>query len=347
MAQGTARWTLNGLAQALGGEAVGPGDLPLERPAPAGGDDPLGITFAESGKYLAMAENSAVGAVIVGRSVSESSKPIIRVDNPRAAFGMVLAMSARPLPLDPGVHAAAVVDGSALIDPTASVGPFSVVCRGARIGPGVAVHPHCYVGENCVVGSGSILMPGVVLYQDVEIGERCLVHSGAVMGADGFGFAWDGTRQVKIPQVGGIRIGNDVEIGAGTTIDRATAGKTCIGDGAKLDNLIQIAHNTNVGRHTVIAAQSGISGSSRVGERNTLAGRVAISDHVSIGDDVVLGGRTGVLQDIKEPGIYLGYPAQPFREAMRSMSLVTKLPELLARLKKLEARVKELEGGGK
>jgi UDP-3-O-[3-hydroxymyristoyl] glucosamine N-acyltransferase len=329
----------------LGGEAAGPADLPLRGPAPADGDDPEGIAFAESEQYLLVAERSRVGAVIVWRGCREVSKPAIRVDNPRVAFGMVLALSVRPMSLNHGIHSTAVVDTTAQVDPTARIGPYVVVGCEARIGAKAQIYPHCYIGDDCSVGAGTVLYPGVVLYRDVTVGERCILHSGAVLGADGFGFAWDGERQVKIPQVGGVRLGSDVEIGACTAIDCATAGETTIGDDTKLDNLVQVGHNTHVGSHTVIAGLTGISGSCKLGNRLTLGGQVAVSDHMSVCDDVVLGGRTAIIQDVTEPGAYFGLPARPAFEALRSMALVTKLPELLSRVRALEKRVRELEGG--
>jgi len=346
MEKGTATWTLGLLAEALGGEAIGPIDLPIRGPAPADGDDPEGVAFAENERFLQVAEGSGVGAVIVSRECRSIAKPAIRVDNPRAAFGMLLALSARPLTLDAGVNATAVIDPTAEIDASAKVGPFVVVGRHARVGARAQIFPHSYVGENCAVGAGTILYPGVVLYRDVTVGDRCILHSGAVLGADGFGFAWDGNRQVKIPQVGGVRLGSDVEVGAGTAIDCATAGETTVGDDTKLDNLIQVGHNTHIGSHTVIAGLTGISGSCRLGDRMTVGGQVAVSDHMSIGDDVVLAGRTAVIQDIAVPGAYFGMPARPLMEAMRSIALAAKLPELLSRVRALENRVRELEGGG-
>jgi UDP-3-O-[3-hydroxymyristoyl] glucosamine N-acyltransferase len=247
------------------------------------------------------------------------------------------------LPLQEGVHPTAVVDPSAKIDPAAFVGAFAVIERGACIEAGARVFPFCYVGENCVVGSEATLNPGVVLYQDVCIGARSIIHGGVVIGGDGFGFVWDGKRRIKVPHVGGVKIGDDVEIGAGTTIDRGTAGDTTIGRGTKLDNLVQIAHNVRIGEDSVIAAQNGISGSCTIGNRVVMGGQGALSDHATLVDDVTFGGRTGSSQDILEPGTYFGTPARPIQEAMRSYLLVPKLPELMSRLRTLEKRIAELE----
>jgi len=337
------RFTLASLATALGGVAEGPSDLPLDHPVSAGDDDPLGVTFAENEQYLARAEASEVGAVIVSRSLRASSKPLIRVENPRMAFGMLLGMSVRALPLNSGVHSTAVVCGS--VDGDASVGAYCVIEAGARVGPRCKIYPFCYVGADCVLEADVVLYPHVVLYRDVTIGARSVIHSGAVLGSDGFGYVWNGKERVKVPQAGRVVVGAKVEIGANSTVDRATAGATSVGDGSKIDNLVQIAHNVSVGEHAAIAAHTGISGSSKIGDRVTMGGNVGIADHVTIASDVVLGARAGVASDITEPGGYLGAPAMPGAEAKRAMLLAMKLPEMLSRIRELEKRVQELERG--
>lgn len=342
MAEGTAGWTLAELAGLLGGKAHGPGGFVVVRPVPAESDDPTGIAFAESERFLRIAEQSKVGAVILPEGLSTRLKPSITVPNARVAFGILLAMVVRPLPLAPGVHPTALIAEEASIDPTASIGPYTVVERGASVGPNCRVFAHCYVGEGCTLAAEVTLHPGVILVQDVSVGPRTTIHSGAVIGADGFGFVWDGRRRVKVPQVGGVRIGADVEIGANTCIDRATCGETVIADGVKLDNLIQIGHNVKVGAHTVIAALTGVSGSVVIGERVMIGGHVAVNDHTEIGDDVILAGRTGIMRSIHDAGEYYGTPATPIREAMRQLALERRLPELFERIKALEAEVERL-----
>jgi UDP-3-O-[3-hydroxymyristoyl] glucosamine N-acyltransferase len=338
METNTPTWTLGALAEMLGGELQGLPDLPLDRPVDCASSDPRGVAFAESEEYLREAEESQVGAVILPRGMRPTSLPAIYVDQPRLAFLRLLNMARRPLPLSSGIHPSAVVAEGAEVHPDASVGPFAVVERGAVVGRGCRIYPFCYVGENCVVGEESILFPHVVLYQDVRIGARSILHAGAVLGADGFGFFWDGTRRVKVPQVGGVVLGDDCEVGAMSAIDRATAGTTTLGDGNKIDNLVQIGHNTRIGDHGAIAALTGIGGSSRLGDRVLLAGQCAVADHVTVGDDVTFAGRTAAGQDVEEPGIYLGAPARPIREASRALLLATKLPELFSRLRRLEKR---------
>ncbi len=339
MAGSAKRWTLGDLAAELGGELVGDPHMPISRPAPADDDDPDGICFAGARKYVEKAEASAVGAVLISPDLLPCAKPHILVADPRRAFGHLLALWRRPLPLSPGVHAAAIVDPGASIDPTARIGAYAVIERDARVGPEAQVFPFAYIGENCQIEDRAIIYPHAVLYQDVRVGKGSIIHSGAILGADGFGFEWDGAEQVKVPQVGGVRIGDDVEIGPNTCIDRATSGTTTLGDGVKLDNLVQIGHNVDVGAHTVIAAQTGVSGSTSIGERVTMGGACATSDHIRIADGARLGGRTGVLSDIEASGDYWGMPARPLLEAMRASVLVYRLPEIMNRLRDLERRL--------
>jgi UDP-3-O-[3-hydroxymyristoyl] glucosamine N-acyltransferase len=335
-------WTLGEIAAMVGGELKGPADLRITRVVPAGYDDPSGVTFAESEKYLAKCLSSNVGAVIVQKGHGTVDRPAIYVDSPRAAFGYLLSRFARPLPLASGVHPTAIVSPGANVDSSAAIGAYAVVESGASIGAGSRIYPFAYVGEACTLGEGCIVFPHAVLYQDVVMGARCVVHSGAVLGADGFGFVWDGKKQFKVPQIGGVIIGDDVEFGANTCVDRATCGETMIGRGTKLDNLVQIAHNVTVGEDTVLAAQVGVGGSTSIGDRVSIGGDSAVADHVSIGDGVVIGGRSGVFQDLDEPGEYLGLPPLPIVSAMRVMALQTRLPELFKRLKQLEDEVEAL-----
>jgi len=341
--KGIPGWTLGDLARRFGGELHGPDTLQLARPVPAGSSDPEGITFAESQKYLDAVMGSGVGAVLLPPSLGEADVPFVRVSSPRQVFAALLAEALRPMSLAPGIHPLAAVDPGAFVDPSARIGAYVVIERGARVGAETQVFPHGYIGEDCQIGARVVLFPRVTLYRDVSIGEGSVVHSGAVLGADGFGFVWDGKRHVKVPQVGSVRIGANVEIGANTSIDRATCGETVIHDGVKIDNLVQIAHNVSVGANTVIAAMGGISGSVTIGERNVLAGNVATVDHVTICDDVVLGGRSAVVSSITEPGEYFGTPALPIGEGLRQLAIMRKLPELQRRLQELEREMASLK----
>lgn len=336
-------WTLGQLAETLGGELLGPADLEIKRPVPADWDAPDGITFAENAKYLKTALEGKAGAILIGPEMDAGDRPAIRVAQPRAAFGQVLAMARRQPPLLRGIHPTADIHPKAWVDRTADIGAFVTIEKGARVGPNCRVYAGCYIGEDCVLGEGVTLYPNVTLMQDVHVGDRSICHAGCVLGADGFGYVWDGKRRVKIVQVGGVRLGSDVELGAGVCIDRATCGDTLIADGVKIDNLVQIGHNCRIGEHTVIAGHTSVAGSVRIGDRVTCGGQAAMKDHVVIEDDVVLGGRTGVMQDISQRGEYWGTPAVPIREALRQMAALQQLPDLIKRIKLLERELAELK----
>lgn len=336
-------WTLGELAEILGGTVSSHPHYRVRRPVPADSDDPEGIAFCESEPYLERAHAHGVGALILPHNLRSSLKPAIYVEHPRLAFGKLLAMAQRPLPIESGIHPTAVVHEGAFVSETASIGAYVVIEKGASIGDRARIYPFSYIGESCSIGADSIVYPHVTLYQDVTVGQRCILHSGVVLGADGFGFMWDGKQQFKVPQVGSVDLGDRTEIGANTTIDRATAGVTSVGPGTKIDNLVQVGHNVQLGADSVIAGQTGIGGSTKIGDRATIAGQCAISDHVNIADDVTLAGASGVGSDILEKGAYFGRPALPAREGLRAFLMVPKLPDFLSRIRALEKKVKELE----
>ena len=336
-------WTLGQLATLLEGELFGPAGHIVKHPATADANDPDGIAFTESEKFLAIAEASGVGALLVSAD-QNPAKPHIKVAHPRRAFGMLLHLAYREMPIETGIHATAVVHPTASIDPSASIGAFVVIEEGTTIGASVRIFASAYIGAFCKIGDSSTIFPNATLYRDTELGKRCIIHAGAVLGADGFGFYWDGKKQQRVPQAGYVALGDDCEIGALTAVDRATAGATRLGDGVKIDNQVQVGHNVQIGDHTVIAAQTGISGSAKIGKRVTMAGKVDIVDHVSVCDDVIMAGRTGVPHDITVPGAYFGAPALPHREGLRVFLAQGKVPEMMNRLRALEKKVQELEG---
>lgn len=338
-------WTLEELARILGADLRGDPSVTVVRPVPAGSSDPEGVTFAESESYFDKVTSSGVGAAIVGRDAPDLGVPALVVDSPRLAFFQLLSICDRPAALPEGIHPTALIDGGAQIEDSARIGAFAVVEADTSIAAGTMIFPFCYIGPRCKIGRNTRLMPGVVLVQDVEIGNDCIVHSGCVLGTDGFGFVWDGTRQVKIPQVGGVVIGDRVELGANMTIDRATSGETRVDSGAKLDNLVQVGHNSTIGEDSVLAAHVGVSGSVNIGKRVVAGGQAGFADHLSVTDDVILAGRTGLFRDITEPGEYFGVPPTPIKQALRILSLQQKLPEMLARIRDLEKEVERLKSG--
>ena len=333
--------TLGEIAALVGGELHGPANLSISGPGSFDSEEADTIVFALSAEYLERAEQSAAAAFLLPLDLSSSKKPYIKVRDPKLAFMQILQKSVRPLPLSPGIHATAIVDPAATVSSHAQVGAYAIVEKGARIEAGCRIYPFAYVGEDCVLGENCTIYPHAVLYQSVRLGNDVIVHSGAVLGADGFGFVWNGTKQIKVPQIGAVCVEDDCEIGALTAIDRAMVGETRIGNDTKLDNLIQVGHNSSIGEHVVIAAQAGISGSAKIGDRVMIAGQSGVGDHVKITDDVMLAARTAAIQNIDEPGEYIGTPAQPSATGKRAMMLFAKLPELFSRLRKLEKRVGE------
>ncbi len=324
-------WTLAELAELLQASVGSSPDFVVRRAVPADSDDPEGLTFAATAKMVAA---HRAGAVIVPPGVP-IERPHLVADDPRPAFERFLTLCRRPLPARAGVHPTAVIDPAADVHETASIGPYVVVERGARIDAGTTIFAHSYIGENCVVGAGTVLYPHVVLYQDVAVGAHCVLHAHAVLGADGFGYRWDGHAQRKVAQTGGVVIGDDVEIGAGSAVDRATAGSTVIGNGVKLDNLVQIGHNARIGDHTVICGQSAVGGSSMLGERVTMGGQTGVGDHVTIAAGASLAAGSATVRDLPTAEVYYGSPARPLAEGLR---IAAELPRLADRISNLERR---------
>ena len=325
------------LAADLGLRLVG-ADVLLERVAPLGTADAASLSYFADRRYRAALTTTAAGAVIVHPDhAAELPCTGLLADNPELAFAHAVARfhpRSRPAP---GIHPSAVVAADANIDPAASIGPLCVVEAGASLAAGVEIGPHSVIGTNVVIGADSRVGAHVVICADSILGARVLVHSGAVIGREGFGFAKDGTRWVRIPQVGRVRIGNDVEIGANTTVDRGAIDDTVIGDGVKIDNLIQIGHNVVIGEDTAMAACSGISGSTHIGRRCTIAGAVGMAGHLEIGDDVHFTGMAMVTRSQTGPGAYSsGIPAMPSAEWRRTIGRLRRLDALAERVRRLE-----------
>ena len=270
--------------------------------------------------------------------------PLLQVDNPYLAFQKVVRQLRpdlyRPLP---GVHATAVVSPAATIGDGASVGAYCVVEAGARIGRDAVLMPGCYVGAQAAIGDGTLLYPHVVVREECLVGDRCILHAGVVLGADGFGFAFDEGRYHKVPQVGIVVVGDDVEIGANTTIDRATTDATRIGDGTKIDNLVQIGHNVVTGRHCIIVAQVGISGSTQLEDYVTIGGQAGIIGHVTLGRGAQIGAQSGVSKSVPPAARVFGTPAVAINVFKRINAYLQKLPQLFERTRALEERIAKLE----
>ncbi len=338
-------FTLGRLADALGASLQGDAGRMVRGVAPLDVAGPDQVSFLADRKYLKQAQASRAGALLVARDVADLSAALLRVDNPQQALIVLLGLFHPEPRAEPGVHPTACVAGGARVDRSASVGPLAVVEAEAVIGPRSRVGALSFVGRGAVLGEDVRLHPHVVIREDVRIGNRVIVHSGAVLGADGFGYAFDGQAHRKIPQVGGLRIEDDVEIGANTAIDRATLGETIVRRGTKIDNLVQIGHNCDVGEDVILVSQVGIAGSSRVGNRAMLAGQVGVADHVTIGAGAILTAKSGVPNDVPAGEVWSGIPSRPTSEQKRIWAGESQLPELIRRVRALEKRLRELEEG--
>ena len=340
-----AQFTLGRIAEALGATLEGDPARVIRGVAPLDSAGPEHVSFLVNARYSRAAVQSAAGAVVVGREVEGLPQALLRVESPQMALIALLRLFHPAPPAAAGIHATAVVAGSARVDPTAFVGACAVVEPAGRVGARSRVGALCFVGEGAVLGDDVVLHPRVVVKEGVVIGNRVILHAGTVLGADGFGYAFDGTEHRKIPQVGGLRIEDDVEIGANSTIDRATLGETRIGRGSKIDNLVQVGHNCDVGEDVILVAQVGVSGSCTIGSRAVLAGQVGVADHVTIGAGAVLAAKSGVPNDVPAGEVWGGMPSRPVGKTRRIWAAEALLPDLLRRFRALEKRVRELEGG--
>ncbi len=338
--------TLAELAQRLNAQWEGGGEVLIRGVAGLAEAREGDLSFVSNPKYAASVAASKASAVIVGRDWARPCPAaLLRVAEPDVAFALAAAMFAPPPPpVERGVHPTAVVSPEAQLGPEVGIGPHVVIEAGARIGARTVVLAGGYIGHGCVVGEDSFLYPHVSLRERCVLGNRVILHNGVVVGSDGFGYSVDkaGVR-TKIPQSGVVVIGDDVEIGANTTIDRARFGTTRIGNGVKIDNLVQIGHNVVLGDHVVIVAQVGVAGSSEIGPRAILAGQVGVAGHVTVGAGAVVGAQSGVPNDIP-PGVFVvGSPPVPRMEFARNLANVSRLPQLKARVAELEKRLAELE----
>jgi UDP-3-O-[3-hydroxymyristoyl] glucosamine N-acyltransferase len=336
-------WTLGEIARLVGGELTGDPAVSVRALAPLERAEAGDLSFVVSSRHAGAAARSRATAFLAPLEIPLPGRPVVRVAQPYLAVATLLGVFHPESAPVPGVHPTAHVAASARVAPEATVMPFASVGEDSVVEAGAVLHAHATVGERCRVGEGSVLHPHAVLRQDVTLGRRVVVHPGAVLGADGFGYAFDGRHHRKIPQVGRVVVGDDVEIGANATVDRATLGDTVIGAGTKVDNLVQIGHNVEVGADTIIVAQVGISGSCRVGSHVVLAGQVGLADHAAVGDGAQVGAQSGVVGNVPAGAQVFGSPALPAGEARRVVATLPRVPALLHTVRRLEKRVAELE----
>jgi UDP-3-O-[3-hydroxymyristoyl] glucosamine N-acyltransferase len=334
-------FSLAEIASRLGGRVAGNPDVLISQVASLERANSAQIAFLSNPRYRAKLAATRAGAVILGADAEALTEiPRLVAENPYAAFARVSQLLNPAEPVLPGIDPTASIAEGASIDPACRIGPGAVVGEGAAVGPRTSVGAGCHVGKGTRIGADCILYPSVVLYHGCVLGDRVTLHSGVVIGADGFGIARDAGRWLKIPQIGGVRIGSDVEIGANTTIDRGAMDDTVIGDGVKLDNQIQIGHNCHVGAHTAMAGCVAVAGSARIGAHCTIGAASLILGHLSIADHVEISAATVISRSISEPGTYTGmYPFDDNASWLRNTAHVRHLDELAQRIKALEKKL--------
>ena len=338
--------TLSELAVLVGGTVVGNGSLPIEGAAPLQSATPSELTFLERADRIPLLQRrSKAGAVVVPAGVIPEGFAVIQVANVLEAFEIIARLFTPPR--DETIHG---ISKKAFVHPTATIGNntaighFAVIDEDVVLGDNVQIHSGVHIAAGCTIGEHTTIFPNVVLYRDTAVGSRCIIHSGTVIGAFGFGYDSSQGGHKLSPQIGNVVIGNDVEIGANATIDRATYGSTIIGDGTKIDNFVMIAHNCKIGKHNLLCAHTGIAGSTTTGEYVVMAGRVGVKDHVHVGDGAVIGAMAGILGDVEPNVRIVGIPATPEKEQMRIQIALQRLPEMQKQFKILQKEVETLRG---
>jgi UDP-3-O-[3-hydroxymyristoyl] glucosamine N-acyltransferase len=346
--------TVEQLAALVRGRLVGDGTVPIHSARPVAEAGPGDITFIENDRFAKFLRTSPASAAIVGPHFNRHSPAVkedltvIEVDDPISAFVTVRKhLSGNQKPRWTGIHPQAWVAPTAQIGSNVAVYPFAYVGDGAKIGDGTTLHPGAVVGDRCQLGEGCTIHPNAVLYADVVLQDRVEVHAGTVLGGDGFGYRQIDGRHVKIPHTGRLEVGSDVEIGANCTIDRATFEATRIGEGTKIDNLVMIGHNNQIGRHNLLCGQVGIAGSCHTGDHVVMAGQAGIKDNTQIGDGVIVGAQAGVHRAVPSGQHVLGSPAVPVREQRRLFQMIARLPEMHRQLRALAGQVDQLMAGVK
>jgi UDP-3-O-[3-hydroxymyristoyl] glucosamine N-acyltransferase len=339
------RKTLSELAHLVGGKVIGDGDAEIWRVASIEEAGPGDITFLANPRYSAHFKSCKASAVIIGnRSAVEppakSGRGFLQVTQPYLAFAKVLSLFTPVPSYDGRISPLASIDPTAVLSGGVTVFPFVYIAKGATVGRDTVLFPGVFLGEGVTVGESCVLHPHVTVREGCRLGNRVILHAGAVIGADGFGYAGEGVERIKIPQAGIVEVGDDVEIGANTTVDRATLGRTSIGRGTKIDNLVQIGHNVTVGDRAILAAQVGIAGSTRIGNDVILAGQTGVVNHIEIGDGARIGPKSGIVRSVPPRAMLSGaLEAGPHQEWIKVMALVPRLPELWNDVREMKRRL--------
>lgn len=334
--------TVQELAEFLGGTVIGNGDAVIEDVkglAEAGRQD---ITFAVD-PYTEYLPQVHAGAVIVEKEVPAGDNTLVVVENPRLAFSQLLVLFHPRQSVASGIHPTAIIDDSAVIGENTAVMAYAVIGKHVKIGDNCTIYPSVFIGDNVTIGNDTTIYPGAVIHENCVLGQRDVIRAHAVIGGEGFGFATENGKHTRIPQIGNVEIGDDVEIGACTCIDNATLGSTKVARGTKVDNLVHLGHNVEIGEDCFIIAQTGIAGSTKAGNHVIFAGQTGCTGHITIGDNAVFAGKTGITGNIKGGQIYAGFPARPHMEWSRTQVYLKRLPEMAKTIKALEKKIAQLE----
>jgi UDP-3-O-[3-hydroxymyristoyl] glucosamine N-acyltransferase len=333
------------IAKLVKGELVGDGGSSINGFSGIKEANKSELTFLSNPKYEPLLQDTQAGVILVPRQISCPGKTLIRVDNPSLCFTQMVTYLLKDAPdyKPKGIHPTAVIAPGAKISRGVAVGAHTVIEDGAQIAEGSVLYPNCYVGHETRLGKNCLIYPQVVLRERVTLGNRVIIHSGTVIGSDGFGYVTVDGKHMKVPQVGTVLIEDDVEIGANVTIDRARFDKTIIGEGTKIDNLVQIAHNVTIGKHCLIVAQSGIAGSTKLGDHVILAAQAGLVGHIEIGDGAIVTAQSGVSHSIKPGEQVFGSPAHPLKVAFRNNAHIQRLDKYVEMIRGLKKRIEELE----
>lgn len=338
------RKTLGEIAKLVEGEVVGDAGTLITGVAGIKEAREGDITFLANPKYFSLADKTRASAIIAARDAGSMQKPTIRTENPSLAFAKVIASFA---PIDvshpKGIHPTAILGKKVSLGKNVSVGPYAVIEDGVSLGDNSIIYAGCFIGHDTKIGKDALIYANVSIREFIVIGERVIIHSGTVVGSDGFGFVTVKGVHHKIPQIGTVEIGDDVEIGANVTIDRARFDKTVIGKGTKIDNLVQIAHNVVIGENSIVVSQAGISGSTEIGNNVTIAGQAGLVGHITIGDGAILAAQAGITKSVPANTMVSGYPAREHSKAIKVNACVQNLPRLYEEIKQLKKKIEELE----
>ncbi len=337
-------YRLADLAELVGGRVEGNPERAVEAVRSLESAGPRDLSFLKDPRYRGQAAASSAGALLVSPALADAAalgRDLLIADDPSWALARLIAAFHPAESRAPGVHPTAILEPGCAVDPSAHVGPYAVIGAGSRIAAGAAVLAFVAIGRGCVVGEGVVLHPHAVLYDGTEVGAASIVHAGVVLGADGFGYATHGGAHHKVPQVGRVVLEEDVEVGANSTVDRATLGETRIGAGTKIDNLVQVGHNVEVGRHCILCGQAGIAGSARLGSYVVLAGQSGVAGHIELGDGVQVAAKSAALASVEPRTVVAGIPAIEMRKWRRQAVLLSRLDEMSRRVRALEKKLEE------